>query len=120
MADLSVSGTLCQLLEAVSGNFVNSLSTTLIGNIVTSVVCSQPTDLNITLCVLLNILYQFYICCSYDEVLRFKRSSAFAMSTAYSDGLPFQSSKCLIHLSGDNCDAEIHTQNCKQRLMSLL
>ena len=35
------------------------------------------------------------------------------MSTAYSDGLPFQPTKGLIHLSGDNFEAEIHTQNCK-------
>jgi hypothetical protein len=35
------------------------------------------------------------------------------MSYIYNIGLPFKSNEGLIHWSGDNFDAEIHTQNCK-------
>lgn len=60
----------------------------MIGNIVTSVVINQPTDLQVTLGVLLrdlksiiNQMYDYSVTCSYSEVLRFKKSAA-ATATA--------------------------------------
>ena len=54
-ANESVSSTLAQLLTRISSKFSGSLPHTLIGNIITSVVCSQTPDLQVALGVLLNL-----------------------------------------------------------------
>ena len=82
----SVSATLISLLENMSDNPWFKLPSTVIGNIITSAVTNQPTPLQIGLGVTLgkkSLVQQFHdpgICCSYDELLRFKASAAVAAS----------------------------------------
>ena len=78
-----VSPTLMDLLAAMTDNLKNTLPALLIGNIVTSALSSKPTNLQIALGNLLsdhksivNKLYRFGVTCSYDEILRFKKSAA--------------------------------------------
>lgn len=66
-----------------------TLAAAMVGNIVTSQVTNQPTDLQIALGLLtrdskkvVDQLYHFKVTCSYDEVMRFKKSAAHA---SYSD-----------------------------------
>ena len=86
MTSESASETLTKLLSAVTPKFQNSLQSIMVGNLVCSVVTCQPTPLQIALGVLLGDhkmliteLYNYNICCSYDEVRRFKRSSIASM-----------------------------------------
>ena len=82
----SVSATIISLLENLSDDTWFKLPSLVIGNIITSAVTNQPTPLQIGLGVTLgkkSLVQQFHdlgICCSYDEVLRFKASAAVAAS----------------------------------------
>ncbi len=119
-ANKCVSDTLVELLCHVSKKLTDSLQATMIGNIVSSVVCSKPTYLNVALGVMMNRhksiitdLSKFNVCCTYDEVLRFKHSAAVAVSKEYAEGLVFDPKDGLIHWSAENFDSELHSQNCK-------
>ena len=71
----------------------HSLPSLLIGNMITSAVNKHPTPLQIALGVLfhrkklITHMHDYLVCCSYDEVLRFKHSSAYAQYHQIQDGL---------------------------------
>ncbi len=52
-------------------------------------------------------LSKFNVCCSYDEVLRFKYSAAVEVSKDYAEGLMFEPNEGLILWSADNFDSDI-------------
>ena len=87
LAQESVSPTVQNLLASLSTKLDNTPPALLIGNIITSVLCHKSTDLQIALGVLLrdsktilSYTYDYGITCSYDEVLRFKKSAAMMAS----------------------------------------
>ena len=84
----SVSETLLKLLKELSPKLDKTLSAILVGSMITSAVRNHPTSLQIDLGVLMrdskklvNLMYAFGVTCSYDEVLRFKKSAALAATT---------------------------------------
>ena len=93
----------------------------LIGNIISSKICSQPTDLQISLGVpmrrnktLISELAKYSVCCSYDEVRLFRCSAAVHVAHNYNEvgyGSPDQNT--IKHCIYDNIDAEISSPNCK-------
>lgn len=118
--DETVSPTLSSLLSLISPKMNRTLAAAMVGNIVTSQVTNQPTDLQIALGLLtrdskkvVDQLYHFKVTCSYDEVMRFKKSAAHA---SYSDaGLQGLSDAGdgLIQIVADNFDADISSPNGK-------
>ena len=78
------SNTLNDLLSKINVKLDKSLPSLLIGNIVTSIIKNVATPLQITLAVHLRdskmqvrAFHDFGVTCSYDELLRFKKSVAF-------------------------------------------
>ena len=72
--------TLSSMLSLVSPKLNKTLSAAIIGNIVTSEVTHEATDLQIALGLLtrdskkvVDKLYDYRVTCSYDEVVRFKK-----------------------------------------------
>ncbi|KAI4803777.1 hypothetical protein KUCAC02_025425 [Chaenocephalus aceratus] len=125
-AEEAVSSTLLTLLASISPKLHNTLPALMVGNIVTSVLKSQPTDLQIALGVLLRhskmllgYTYDFGITCSYDEVLCFKKSAAVsAMKDPIMQGIS-TSENGLVQTVVDNFDADIHSPNGKLSTHSL-
>ena len=116
----SVSPTLMNLLSEISGNLDGTLPALLIGNIVTSVFSNRPTHLQLSLGnlirdskTLLNTFYQFRVTCSYDEILRFKKSAALAATKDTNLSGIKDGSMGLIQVMADNFDADISSQNGK-------
>ena len=113
----SVSSTLLALLEKISNKFGNTATSALIGNIVTSVVTNQPTSLQIALSVLVNrktlieALYEYSVCCSYWEYLRFKASSAKAAEMQTDLRGIVNADKGLVQVVADNFDSNVSSQN---------
>jgi hypothetical protein len=98
----------------------------LIGNIITSVLCNKATDLQIALGALLRdsktilgYTYDFGITCSYDEVLRFKKSAAVIASKEPSVHGISNADGGLVQTVADNFDADIHSPNGKLSTHSL-
>jgi hypothetical protein len=124
--DNASSGTLRKLMMAISPKFEHSLSFRMIGNIVTSLVKSHSTDLQIALGVLLrnsksliNAFHDFGVTCSYDETLRFRRSAATsAVSSKEVQGISPENNG-MIQVIVDNFDADISSQNGKVSTHSL-
>lgn len=117
-----MSETLIKLLSNISTKFQNSLQSLMIGNIVTSMVTCQPTPMQIAIGVLLGDhkmlieeLYKYSVCCSYDEVRRFKRSPAVQSSKSNKQlaGLRDIKDGGLVQIIIDNFDAVINSQNCR-------
>ena len=84
----SVSGTIQLLLQKLSPSLeAESLTSLLIGNIVTNVLRNHATPLQIALGVLINRkkiikhMFDYKVTCSYDELRRYKKSSAVARYT---------------------------------------
>lgn len=80
-----VSVTLQTLLQKLSLSFdAESLPSLLMGNMVTSVMCNYATPLRIALFILIHRkkiikhLFDYKATCSYDELMRFKKSFAIA------------------------------------------
>lgn len=121
MASECVSETLTKLLSVVSPKFADSLQSIMVGNIVSSMVTFQPTPLQIALGVLLGDhkmliteLHNYDVCCSYDEVRRFKRSAAVQSAKAKMlPGLRDATEGGLVQIIIDNFDAVINSQNCR-------
>ena len=118
-----VSETLLELLHKVSSKFCDSLPSLLIGNIVASIITGSPTDLQIALGIamrrnktLVQLLHEYQVTCSYDEILLFKYSAAVASATAVSQDIFDQSGK-IIHCCPDNFDCEINSENCKNHVI---
>lgn len=125
-ASANVSSTVLNLLARLSPKLDNSLPALLIGNIITAVLTNYPTQLQIALGVLLRdskelvkSMSDFGVTCTYDELLRFKKSAAAAAAkntelTAISDAR-----EGLVQVVVDNFDADIASQNGKVSTHSL-
>ncbi len=77
------------VLSSLSPKLDNTLPAVLIANIITSVLANHPTDLQISLAVLLReskelvkTMNSFGVTCTYDELLRFKKSVAVEAATS--------------------------------------
>lgn len=117
IADESASYTMQRLLDRLS-LAEQSLPSLLIGNIITSAIKKSPTPLQIALGVyfhkkkMVKHMHDYLVCCTYDELLRFKRSSAMGQyaqicrerrQPARVDGL--------LQVVVDNFDAELSSPN---------
>jgi hypothetical protein len=98
----------------------------LIGNVVTAILKNQTTDLQLALGFLLRdskailgYTYDFGITCSYDEVLRFKKSAAVAAQKDQEVLGISDAKKGLVQVVADNFDAEISSPNGKQTTHAL-
>ncbi len=122
----TVSKTMTDLLTGLSHDLDKTLPAILIGSIITSVLSNHPTNLQVALGVLIRNskelvkqMYGFGVTCSYDEVLRFKKSAAVdAARDAELTGIAHAEAG-LVQVVGDNFDAEISSQNGKQSTHSL-
>ena len=103
-----------------------TLPALLIGNIVTSIISNNPTNLQIALGNLIrdsksfiNQMYQFEVSCSCDEILRFKKSAALAATNDIQLSGIHEGDGGLIQTLVDNFDADISSQNGKLTTRSL-
>ena len=108
---------LLTLLSEISSSLSNSLPAALIGNMVTSSFCRKYTSLQLSLGILLRekkLIEHFYcynVCCSYDEVRRFKLSAAVACKDSQTMGVLSDHKNGLVQVIADNFDANISSQN---------
>ena len=126
IANEDVSSTLQALLSAISEKFDQSLPALLIGNIITSIVNNFPTDLQIALAVLLrnskeivSHMYDYRITCSYDELLRFKKSVVVAAAKDLAEQGISDAKHGLVQVVSDNFDTDISSPNGKASTHSL-
>lgn len=122
----SVSDLLMTFLGSLSPKLLHTLPALMIGNMITSVIRNQPTDLQVALGVLLRdsksligYMYDYGITCSYDEVLRFKKSAAKAASTSSDFHGIGSCNNGMVQVIVDNFDAEISSPNGKLSTHSL-
>ena len=116
-----VSDTLMKLLSVVSPKSQDSLQPIMVSNIVCSMVKCQPTPLQLALGVLLGDhkmliteMHDYGVCCSYDEVRRFKGSAAVHLSNSkLLPGLRDDTQGGPVQIIIDNFDAVISSQNCR-------
>ena len=108
-------------MEDISPLFYNSLYTAFIGGIITRVVQNKPTQVQLAFGILhrhsqiiLTHLRKYGITCTYDKVLRFKKSAAANSSKGgYLNGVP--KNNTLFQVISDNFDTEISSQNGKSQ-----
>ena len=119
-ASMSVSTTLMDLLAKISTKLNYTPPGILIGNLVTNILCNHPTTLQLAFGnlirdskLLINQMYQFGVACSYDEILRFKKSAAFAATKEMQLSGIHRADHGLIQAVADNFDADISSQNGK-------
>lgn len=121
------SKTLIKLCAKLSPKLDKTPPTLLIGSIVSSTLSNTFTDLQVGIGVkfrfskeLVNILNQFQISCTYDELLRFKKSAATeVVKNSNLSGISKQSDTTLTQVIVDNFDTEISSQNGKSSTHSL-
>lgn len=121
------SDTLAKLLSAVNKKMNHqSLPSLLIGNIVTAISKNLATPIQLGLAILLRdskehvrALSDFGVCCSYDELLRFKKSVAKVAYKAMDLAGLQDASHGLVQSVGDNFDQEIFSQNGKLQTHSM-
>ena len=107
------SSTLNSLLSRISHKLHRTCPGALIGNMITNVITNRPTSLQTALGVLLRgktiieRMFDFRVCCSYDEVQRFKSSAAKAAVDQSSRRRVADASCGLIQVVADNFDANI-------------
>lgn len=125
-ASEAASDTLLSLLAKISPKLENTLRAILIGNIVTGTLNNTPTALQIALGILLkdskeiiSQLHEFGVTCTYDEVLRFRKSAAAAASQEKALSGIVDKNVGMIQAVADNFDAEISSQNGKISTHSL-
>ena len=121
-----VSETLIALLGLVSAKLDMTFPAIMMGSIVTGAVKNNPTALQIALGTklgrsknIITTMQSFGVTCSYDEVLRFKRSAAKAATMERSCLGISAASEGLVQVVVDNFDAEISSQNGKLSTHSL-
>ena len=113
-----ISSTCKKLLASVSEKLDSTLPSLLIGNIITGIINNQPTSHQIALGVLirekkkLELLSNYGITCTYQEVRRFKSSAAAAAAAKECSlqGLT-ESNSGLVQVVVDNFDDTISSQN---------
>ncbi len=102
------------LLTCLSSKLDRTLPAVFLASIITGSLSNHPTHLQVALGVLIrsskelvNQLHAFGVTCSYDEVLRFKKSAALATThDACLSGIS-NASGGLVQVVGDNSDADI-------------
>lgn len=126
LAQESISPTVQNLLASISSKLDNTPPALLIGNIITSALRHKSTDLQIALGILLRdsktilgYTYDYGITCSYDEILRFKKSAAMIASKEPSVHGISSAEVGLVQTVVDNFDADIHSPNGKLSTHSL-
>ncbi len=126
IAQRSVCRTVQTLLTSLSPKLCSTLPALLVGNIITSVLRKQATCLQTALGILVrdskavvNQFHDFQVTCSYDEVLRFKKSAAVAQTKKPGLGGIRDNRAGLIQVVADNFDADISSQNGKLSTHSL-
>ena len=93
----------------------------LVGNIIIGTVCSQTTDLQVALEILMrrnklliSELAKYSACCSYDEVRLFRYSAAVHVAENFNEvDFGADDNSTIKHCIIDNFDAEISSPNCK-------
>ena len=122
----SVSQTVKSFLCAISPKLDDTLPSILIGNIITSVLNNTATDLQVALGVLLrdskdliSHFHDYHVTCSYDEILRFKKSAAVSAADDPSQQGISDAKSGLVQIVVDNFDAEIASPNGKASTHSL-
>ena len=125
-ASIFASSTLLNLLSCLSPKLDNTLPTVLMGNIITSVLTNHPTQLQISLAVLLRqskelvkTMNDFGVTCTYDELLRFKKSVAVSAAKSAELTAISKVKDGLVQVVVDNFDADIASQNGKLSTHSL-
>ena len=121
-----ISKSLDDILSKVSQKLNQPLPALLIGNIITSVVNNLATPLQIALAVFLRdskeqvkAFPDFGVTCSYDELLRFKKTVAFTANANLDlSGLKSEIDD-MIQGVGDNFDQQICSQNGKLQTHSM-
>lgn len=121
-----VSETLMTLLGLVSAKLDRTFPAIMMGSILTGAVKNNSTALQIALGSklgrsknIITTMLSFGVTCSYDEVLRFKRSAAKAATMERSCLGISAASEGLVQVVVDNFDAEISSQNGKLSTHSL-
>ena len=122
----SVSDTFLELMKALSPKLDKSLPAILIGSMITSVLANTPTSLQVALGVLIrdskeliNQMHSFGVTCSYNEILRFRKSAAMAATElTHLSGISSAESG-LVQVVADNFDTDISSPNGKLSTHSL-
>ncbi len=103
-----------------------TLPAIMIGSIISSILNNHPTLLQICMTLLMrdskdlvSTMHDYGVTCTYDELLRFKKSAACAASLSSSLTGISDSSEGLIQFVVDNFDADISSQNGKLSTHSL-
>lgn len=114
----SCSPTLLELLSKISSQLGSTLPGGMIGNMITSIISNKPTSLLISLGVvvrekaLIELLHQYGVTSTYDEVLRFKSSAAHAAAKCTQlSGIFHKNDVGLVQVVADNFDAKISSPN---------
>lgn len=119
LAEQYTSQTMMNFLTKLCPNTTPKLPLIMIGNMITNQVRKIPCPLQVALGTLIRekeLIQQLYKCgivCSYDEVLRFRKSAATASRQVLSRGLvnTSQSGAGLVQVVLDNFDPNISSQN---------
>lgn len=120
--------TLMRLCGALSTKLDKTPPALLIGSIVSATISNKATNLQIALGAkfryskeVVNLLNKFQISCTYDEVLRFKKSAAHEVSKKCDlSGISVDDTgETFIQIVIDNFDTEISSQNGKMTTHSL-
>ena len=116
-AENSCSNTLLKLFSRLSPKMNEHLPALLMGNIVTYIITGKPTPLLISLGIvardksLISLLNTFCVTCTYDEVLRFRASSASAAADKMEDLGLMTAENGLVQVVANNFDASISSPN---------
>ena len=120
------SSTVLNLLSCLSPKLDDTLPAVLIRNIIISALKNHPTQLQISLAVLLReskelvkTMNDFGVTCTYDELLRFKKSVAVAAAKSTELTATSKVEDGLVQVVVDNFDADIASQNGKLSTHSL-
>ena len=111
------SPTLLMMLSYISSKFDHSLKAAMVGSINTSCIVSKPSTLQIALGIMVNdksvieILHEFGVTTTYDEVLCFKTSAAHAAAKNMEQMGIRDSNKGLVQVVADHFDATISSPN---------
>ena len=113
----SSSPTLLNLLSKMSSKLDSTLPAAMIGNMVTSAISKKPTSLQISLGVvvreksIIELLHEYGITSTYDEILRFKSSAAHAAGKCKQLFGILQNDGGMVQVVADNFDANISSPN---------
>ena len=121
---VGTSSTILSLIDLISSKFQNSLPAGMIGNIIASIVTSQPILLQVYLGVLVHVkklikhFFDYWLTSSYEEARRFKISAAVAKREKEKKrtSIGLNAKDGLKEAVADSFDAEIHYLNGLQQI----